>query len=86
MDGNLPPKLRGTDDIATKGFIHHSIVERLSAIVRVVPGCEDIAQELKDATFRIKPVDDTFGPSWTKYIEDELRESGSDNCLEVSWL
>jgi hypothetical protein len=83
----LPPKLRGADDAESKGFIHHSIVERLSAIVQVVPGCEDVVQQLKSGAFAVSQVDaDDGGPDWTRYIDDELKESGSANCLKVSWF
>ena len=86
MDGKLPDKLRGRDDCDGQGFIHHSIVERLSAIVKVADNCEDIATDLKAGKFIVKPVTDGFEPSWDKFIEQELKESPSGHCLDVSWL
>jgi hypothetical protein len=82
----LPEKLRGRDDRDRQGFIYHSIVERLSAIVKVPSGCEDVVRDLKSAEFVVRPITDGRAPRWDEYIDQELTETPSGNCLDVAWL
>ena len=85
-DGRLPNKLRGRDDADKRGFIAHSILERLSAIVKVVPGLDTVAAELKAGTFNVVKIPRDGGPDWEDYITSELMDCSSANCLDVAWL
>ncbi|KAH9260779.1 hypothetical protein BASA81_001246 [Batrachochytrium salamandrivorans] len=79
--------LRARDDRESGGFIYHSVVVRLAKIVRGVTGFEDVASALEDASFAIFPLSSTDGgPAWDQYVERELEDTLTGNCLDVGWF
>ena len=76
--------MRGGDDYG--GPVFTLIVQGLANMVGEL-GFDDMKRDLKEAEFTVDhlPKEDG-GPDWEKVIFNDIVESGSGNCMDVSWL
>jgi hypothetical protein len=77
--------LRGRDE-DEDSFVRHQITQTLSSLVGEL-GFHDVQKELENGSFTVihLPIDDQ-GPNYEDYVFKENVESGTGNCLDVSWL
>lgn len=77
--------LRGQDEFAG-GFgrtaITRSLAERVSEI-----GFSQLAEELEQGELIVDHISrEDGGPDWESFVYQQTMESGTGNCIDVSWL
>jgi hypothetical protein len=81
--------LRGRDDEIGETeqvlFVRTQITQTLAQLAGEV-GFSELQQQLQDGSFIVSHLPEDEGPNFEDFVFKENVESGTGNCLDVTWL